>query len=127
MMFVYTIIASSASLFTTVQICRTFTTNGTCPYGTRCRFIHNSSPAISSPKSGSLSSSPTRTQSVGAEILLSIPPCITTHAMAAEFQSNNDVKQGNRSSPSSPPPFLDSPRRLRIFQKICTHSHSQVA
>ncbi|KAJ7565787.1 hypothetical protein O6H91_02G075000 [Diphasiastrum complanatum] len=22
------------------EICRTFTTNGTCPYGMRCRFIH---------------------------------------------------------------------------------------
>ena len=23
-----------------MQICRTFATTGTCPYGTRCRFIH---------------------------------------------------------------------------------------
>lgn len=25
-----------------LQICRTFATTGTCPYGTRCRFIHQS-------------------------------------------------------------------------------------
>lgn len=30
-------------LFLSSQICRTFSTNGTCPYGKRCRFIHKTS------------------------------------------------------------------------------------
>ena len=29
--------------FNCLQICRTFSTNGTCPYGKRCRFIHKTS------------------------------------------------------------------------------------
>ena len=28
------------------EICRTFSTNGTCPYGTRCRFIHQIDPVM---------------------------------------------------------------------------------
>jgi hypothetical protein len=35
------------------QLCRTFAERGACPYGARCRFIHNYIPPISSPAAAS--------------------------------------------------------------------------
>lgn len=37
------------------ELCRTFATTGTCPYGIRCRFIHPASPAEVAKKSGLVS------------------------------------------------------------------------
>jgi hypothetical protein len=56
---------SVADAYRCPQLCRTFATSGTCPYGTRCRFIHyrGAAPVAAAPPG-----------SGGAKLTVTVPP-----------------------------------------------------
>ena len=96
-----------ADVYRRPQLCRTFATSGTCPYGTRCRFIHyrGAAPVPSAlPGVG------------GAKLTLTVPPGSPRSPRVAPFmpaQPASPAEAAGGAGPGSPPPSPQSPAALR--------------